>query len=102
MTRKLTRNYPLRAVAPFYAVRPRFGSTKLAAGAIRDALTLAVLSALLLIVARPVQAQTETVLHNFTGGSDGGYPYASLTPYGAGIFYGTTPYGGLAERYNGY
>jgi hypothetical protein len=44
---------------------------------------------------RPAQAQTETVLYNFTGGSDGGEPQSSLTPDGAGNFYGTTYYGGL-------
>ena len=95
---------------------PRFGSTKLAAGAphirafcecagacaIRGALTLAVLSALLLIAARPAQAQTEgavgskarkpseTVLYNFYYGSDGAYPISRLTSDGAGNFYGTT------------
>jgi len=31
-----------------------------------------------------------TVLHSFTGGDDGGYPYASLTPGPSGSFYGTT------------
>ena len=36
------------------------------------------------------QAQTYTVLHRFTGGEDGGVPYAGLTPDGSGSFYGTT------------
>jgi hypothetical protein len=44
---------------------PRFGSTKLAVVAIRAALMLAVISALLLIAVQPAQAQTETVLYNF-------------------------------------
>jgi hypothetical protein len=39
-----------------------FSSMTLAAAAIRDALTLAVLSALLLLAPSTVQAQTETVL----------------------------------------
>jgi uncharacterized repeat protein (TIGR03803 family) len=43
--------------------------------------------------AHPVHAQTETVLYNFTGGSDGSHP-SGLTPDGAGNFYGTTAYGG--------
>ncbi len=93
-------------------VGPRFGSTKLAAGAqhvrafcecvgvcaIRSALTLAVLSALLLILtaARPAQAQTETVLYNFTGFPDGGFPLGGLTSDRAGNFYGTTSGGGVA------
>jgi uncharacterized repeat protein (TIGR03803 family) len=75
-------------------LKPRFGSTKLAAAAIHCALTLAVLSALLPIASRPAQAQTETVLHNFTGGSDGAYPNANLTSDGKGNYYGTTPSGG--------
>jgi len=75
---------------------PRFGSTKPATAAMRGALTLIVLSALILMAARPAQAQTETVLYNFTRGSDGGNPQSSLTSDGAGNFYGTTYYGGLA------
>jgi uncharacterized repeat protein (TIGR03803 family) len=63
--------------------------------AIRGVLTLAVFSALLLVAPRPVQAQTETVLYNFTGGSDGANPQSNLTSDGAGNFYGTTMNGGL-------
>jgi uncharacterized repeat protein (TIGR03803 family) len=48
---------------------------------------------LLLIAARPAQAQTETVLWNFTGGGDGDGPLSSLASHG-GNFYGTTTYGG--------
>jgi uncharacterized repeat protein (TIGR03803 family) len=60
-----------------------------------SALTLAVLSALLLIAAHPPPVQTGTVLYSFTGGSDGGQPFARLTSDGAGNFYGTTTIGGL-------
>ena len=74
---------------------PRLGSMKLAAAAIRGALTLVVLSALLLVAARPAQAQTETVLYNFVGGSDGANPQSRLTSDGNGNFYGTT-YGGAS------
>jgi uncharacterized repeat protein (TIGR03803 family) len=38
----------------------------------------------------------ETVLYNFTGGSDGGAPYGSLISDAAGNFYGTTNGGGAA------
>ncbi|HUI83550.1 MAG TPA: choice-of-anchor tandem repeat GloVer-containing protein [Candidatus Binatia bacterium] len=41
-----------------------------------------------------VQAQTFTVLHNFTGGADGAGPYVGLTMDRAGNLYGTTNYGG--------
>jgi uncharacterized repeat protein (TIGR03803 family) len=36
----------------------------------------------------------ETVLHSFTNGADGGYPYAGLVRDGAGSLYGTTSTGG--------
>jgi uncharacterized repeat protein (TIGR03803 family) len=35
-----------------------------------------------------------TVLYSFTGGADGGYPYAGVTCGPAGSLYGTTVYGG--------
>jgi hypothetical protein len=43
------------------------------------------------------QAQTYTVLHNFTGGADGGVTQVGLTMDAAGNFYGTTYYGGNNE-----
>ena len=54
-------------------------------------LTLAAL--LLLVAARPAQAQTETTLYDFGGGSDGANPRAGLTSDGKGNFYGTTEFG---------
>jgi len=39
-------------------------------------------------------AGIETVLHSFTGGSDGGFPAAPLIRDGKGNLYGTTYYGG--------
>jgi len=39
-------------------------------------------------------AQTETVLYNFTGGADGGYPASPLVLDGLGNVYGTTVFGG--------
>jgi uncharacterized repeat protein (TIGR03803 family) len=38
----------------------------------------------------------ETVLHSFTGGADGGYPYAGVIRDSAGNLYGTTDIGGAA------
>ncbi len=37
---------------------------------------------------------TKTILHQFTGGADGGQPVASLTRDSSGNFYGTTTLGG--------
>jgi uncharacterized repeat protein (TIGR03803 family) len=37
---------------------------------------------------------TETVLHRFTGGADGGYPYAGVIGDSAGNLYGTASQGG--------
>jgi uncharacterized repeat protein (TIGR03803 family) len=78
---------------------PRFGSTKLAAAIIRGALTLAVLSALLLIGARPAQAQTQAfVLYGFCSAApscpDGQFPLSGITSDGEGNLFGTTSFGG--------
>ncbi len=47
------------------------------------------------------QAQTLTVLHNFTGGADGASPYAGLTIDAAGNLYGTANSGGYTGGYCG-
>jgi len=47
-----------------------------------------------LLVSPVAYAQTYTVLHNFTGGADGGNPYAGLTIDEAGNLYGTASSGG--------
>jgi uncharacterized repeat protein (TIGR03803 family) len=44
--------------------------------------------------ATPGAGWTETVLHNFTGGTDGGNPASGLTQGANGVFYGATQYGG--------
>jgi len=38
---------------------------------------------------------SEEVLYSFTGGTDGGFPRAALIEDAQGLFYGTTPVGGL-------
>jgi len=58
-----------------------------------------VLSAILFVhfaITVPVQAQTFTVLSNFTG-SSGAYPYGGLMQDAAGTIYGTTYYGGTSS-----
>ncbi len=64
-----------------------------AAGAV---LTLVVLLAFGVATTPVAQAQTFTDLYNFTGSSDGGYPYASLIRDAVGNLYGTTYYAGAS------
>jgi uncharacterized repeat protein (TIGR03803 family) len=47
------------------------------------------LACALILTARPVRAQTFTVLHTFSGGEDGGNPYSGVTLGGTGNLYGT-------------
>lgn len=49
---------------------------------------------LLTFATSQLKAQTVTILHTFTGGSDGAVPMAGLTPDAAENLYGTTYYGG--------
>ncbi|MGC2109613.1 MAG: choice-of-anchor tandem repeat GloVer-containing protein [Candidatus Korobacteraceae bacterium] len=66
-----------------------------------DTAILVMTLVLALALASPVQAQTFTVIHNFSGGADGATPYAGLTLDRSGNFYGTTPYGGVANGCEG-
>jgi uncharacterized repeat protein (TIGR03803 family) len=50
--------------------------------------------AVVLVPAVAARAQTFKVLYNFTGGADGGYPYANLIQDAKGNLYGTTSAGG--------
>ena len=54
-----------------------------------------------LAAAPPADAQTYTVLHDFTGGVDGGLPH-QLTLGGDGNFYGTSTLGGANSQGNLY
>lgn len=58
---------------------------------------LALFCALSMIAGAPAQAQTLTVLHNFTLGGDGAFPIAGLTMDDAGNLYGTASDGGYAS-----
>ena len=49
----------------------------------------------LLLTPQPAQGQTFKVIHNFTGGVDGGNAFAGLTLDAAGNLYGTAGGGGL-------
>jgi len=60
----------------------------------------AILSTLLLLVivlSSAVHAQTFSVLHSFTGGTDGGNPWGGLTIDRAGNLYGTASLGGTHQ-----
>jgi len=58
------------------------------------ALAIAIVLALSMVLSPSAQGQTFNVIHTFTGGQDGGYPYAGLTLDRAGNLYGTASYGG--------
>lgn len=55
---------------------------------------LAIVVLLAATVTQSAQAQTFSVIHNFTGGGDGSTPYAGLTIDAGGNLYGTTSAGG--------
>jgi len=64
------------------------------------AFALALVFVLSTLAINPAQAQTYTVLHNFTGGGDGRNPQAGLTADAVGNLYGTT-YGGGSQNCQG-
>jgi len=65
-------------------------------GCRRERFALLLAFALTLLTSHSAQGQTFSVLHNFTGGSDGAGPYAGLTLDGAGNLYGTASTGGFS------
>src|SRR5664279_2695697 len=74
---------------------PAQPSTSILRGRLRTAaVALALICGLTMVVTGPAQAQTLTVLHDFTSGGDGAIPQAGLTMDAAGSFYGTRSSGG--------
>ena len=67
----------------------------LATGPRASTIALTVLFVLAVAAVPAVQAQTFTVIHNFSAGQDGGNPYAGLTLDKAGNLYGTANGGGI-------
>ena len=65
--------------------------------AIRPGLPLWLLLVLTTVGIPCLQAQTYTVIHNFTGRADGSRPLAGLTMDAAGNLYGTTNSGGIGQ-----
>jgi uncharacterized repeat protein (TIGR03803 family) len=61
---------------------------------IHGILLVVLVSALLLLVVYPAQAQTEALLYSFLGAPDGVAPYSRLTADSSGNLYGTTTSGG--------
>ena len=66
------------------------------------ACVLALCFTLGLAVAASAQARTQTVLHTFTGGTDGANPQSELIRDSAGNLYGTTRGGGSATLCGGF
>ena len=63
---------------------------------LKTAMAFAAVAILLIVMAsQPVEGQTFSTLHSFSG-LDGGTPTAGPTMDGAGNLYGTTQYGGVA------
>jgi uncharacterized repeat protein (TIGR03803 family) len=58
----------------------------------------AFLLALTFLLLPSAQAQTYSVIYNFTGGTDGAFPEAGLTMDKAGSLYGTAYQGGSSDR----
>jgi uncharacterized repeat protein (TIGR03803 family) len=75
-------------------MNPPTHSTSILRSNPRTKFALMLLCALTSVALPPAQAQTFSVIHNFSGGQDGATPYAGLTMDKAGNFYGTTFAGG--------
>jgi uncharacterized repeat protein (TIGR03803 family) len=92
----MTHNSPNNSLMSISNVRPIFRSTRPATGAFGRALILTVISAMLL-TARAVQAQTETVLYSFgSQPGDGSLPLAHVVLDKWGNLDGTTFLGGAS------
>lgn len=88
-------NASTRGHSQTLSVRRHFRAARLAVAA-DGAQALVLLLWLLLSIAPPVLAQTETVIHEFSP-INGQYPSSRLTSDAAGNLYGTTTYGGFGR-----
>jgi uncharacterized repeat protein (TIGR03803 family) len=76
---------------------PKCKKSSCLAETVAAAFALAMVFALAIVATPAVQAQTYKVIYNFTGGADGGSPWAGLTIDAAGDLYGTTIGGGAGN-----
>jgi uncharacterized repeat protein (TIGR03803 family) len=68
----------------------------------RAAVALTLLNALTIAATLSAQTETFSVLHTFTGGTDGAQPYGGLTVGGTETFYGTASQGGIPGSCSGF
>jgi uncharacterized repeat protein (TIGR03803 family) len=81
-------------------VEPDRNETLARRGQVVNRALLATVPLLLSFAIQPAQAQTFTVLYDFTDGKDGGIPAATLVRDQAGNLYGTTAQGGAINYHN--
>jgi uncharacterized repeat protein (TIGR03803 family) len=86
----------LHSFAPSKGLNPNAGVISDSAGNLSGT-TLIGGTAIAGVVFKVDTAGHETVLYSFTGGPDGGYPYAGAIRDSAGNFCGTTYHGGTAN-----
>jgi uncharacterized repeat protein (TIGR03803 family) len=79
------------------AARSLVGTSRTRVHCLRPALAFAIVLGLVFLPALPLQSQTFSVLHMFSGGTDGNAPQAGLVRDKVGNLYGTTQRGGISR-----